>query len=132
MDARTEAHLRKAEHLRQIAHDLSARSASGPSGLPPHDWAVAAAFYAAVHYVNAYLWERQRLDPGSHRGRSGLMWSVPVLRPAAGAYSTLERLGWKYRYDPVFQLRPRDVLHVVQVELEDVRRVVRGALGLTS
>ncbi len=35
---------------------------------PPFDWAVVIAFYAAVHYVNAYLWERDnRYDPGNTR-----------------------------------------------------------------
>lgn len=62
-------HLDRATRNRELAHVLMAPALSPNMQPPPFDWAVVAAFYAAVHYVNAYLREKQRYEPRDHAGR---------------------------------------------------------------
>src|SRR5687767_9539734 len=102
MRARTSAHLAKAEHHRAVAQALIGSVGCQISQSPPIDWAIIAAFYAAVHYVNAWLWERWQQDPGGHGPRSDAVWLSPELQAAGAAYGTLKDLGWQCRYQPFF------------------------------
>lgn len=132
MEQRTSEHLAKADHHRDVAQALIGPLASQISQPPPLDWAVVAAFYAAVHYVNAYLWETRRFDPGTHPNRSAAVRAEPALRPAAPAYLRLQDLGFQARYVADYQPDAQSIHDRIQSDLEAVRRVVRQALGLTS
>ncbi len=52
MTPRTNAHLARAEHHREVARAPIGPLGTGLSQTPPLDWAVVAALYVAVHYVN--------------------------------------------------------------------------------
>jgi hypothetical protein len=130
MEPRTQEHLARAEHHRDIAQLLVSPQASQLSPEPPTDWAVVAAFYAAVHYVNAWLWETRQFRPGTHADRTAAVRAEPPLRPAAQAYRNLQDLAYQARYAYRFQPTTQVLTDAVQVDLETVRRVVRQALGL--
>jgi hypothetical protein len=130
MEQRTSEHLAKADHHRQVAQALVGPLASQISDSPPLDWAVVAAFYAAVHYVNVYLWETRQYDPGTHPNRGAAVQAEPVLRPAAQAYRRLQDLGFQARYVAHFQPRAQSIQDRVQIDLEAIRHAVRQALGL--
>jgi hypothetical protein len=95
------------------------------------DWAVVAGFYAAVHYANAWFWERWQRDPGGHHARSNAVWLSPELRPAAVSYNVLRDLGWQARYEPFYTPAPGSITDAVTNDVEYVRRVAYQALGLT-
>jgi len=96
---------------------------------PPLEWAAVAAFYAAVHYVNAFLWERLGQSPGDHRVRRGLVARATALRSVSGAYDALFDLGWHARYTAGFRVRPSAAQQAIRQDLEDVRTAVYQALG---
>ena len=66
MDQRTREHLDLAERDHKLAQDLLGLAASGTLRPPPYEWIAVVAFYAALHYVNAYLWEIQQRETNSH------------------------------------------------------------------
>ena len=64
-------------------------------------WAATAAFYCALHCVEAALADH-RLRSRHHRHRKALMWQVGVDPVAEGAYEALEQMseGARYRGQP--------------------------------
>ena len=98
---------------------------------PAYEWAAVIAFYSAVHYVNGYLWEIRRYAPPDHGSRNRLVNGDPVLRVCRDQYSDLFGAGFRARYTPSFRLLESASRELVEVDLGEVRRVVRGALGLT-
>jgi hypothetical protein len=71
VEQRTGEHLETAERNRDLARLLLAPSMAASLSThgfrqPPYEWVAVIVFYAAVHYVNAYLWERLRLEPNDH------------------------------------------------------------------
>ena len=131
MEPRTRAHLARADHHRDVALALIGPVAASLTRPPPLDWAVVAAFYAAVHYVNAYLWETQHWDPGTHQQRAAAVTRTAALRAAAHEYRWLMDLAYQARYVPHFRESRTDIEGAVLSDLEQVRRAVLGALGLT-
>jgi hypothetical protein len=97
-----------------------------------HAWQSVVAFYAAVHYVNAYLWEIRRYSPPDHRSRNLLVDGDPLLRPCSGEYGRLLDAGYRARYVPEFRLSGQDARGLIDVDLELVRQTVRQALGWPS
>ncbi len=130
MGSRTQAHLGRAEHHRNVAQVLITQAAASLTQHPPLDWAAVAAFYAAVHLANAYLWETQRYEPGDHRLRSAAIVRASALRAAAPAYESLRALAYQARYASSFTVPRRAIEATVNTDLEQVRRVVLSALGL--
>ncbi len=131
MKPETDAHLARADHHREVA-----RALIGPHGLsisrtPPLDWAAVAAFYAAVHFVNAYLWEKLQQDPGDHQTRTAAIARLADLRAIQAPYAYLTGLGYQARYARRFQVARSDVERAVFTNLEQVRGTVLQALGLT-
>lgn len=98
---------------------------------PAYEWAAIIAFYSAVHYVNGYLWEIRRYAPPDHGSRNRLVNGDPVLRVCRDQYSNLFGAGFRARYTPSFRLLESASRELAEVDLGEVRRVVRGALGLT-
>ena len=126
MQPRTQAHLAKAEAYRAVAQSL----AQNPPAQPPvGDWAVVAAFYAALHYVNAFLFETTGEAPEMHPRRRQAMDRTQIAR-AKREYWALEDRAWQVRYTPDYVLGATDLATAVQKDLETVRRVVRAALKL--
>jgi hypothetical protein len=67
----TSQHLARAEHHRDVAWMLCEPQEAATVQALPVDWAAVAAFYAAVRYVHAFLWERYSLAPTDHPSRAG-------------------------------------------------------------
>lgn len=87
------------------------------------------AFYAAVHCVNAYLWESQRYEPGNHGDRSRGVRSDPQLRPCRASYDLLRDRAYHARYTETFTLPEQDARHLIGVAFRRVEATVMVALG---
>jgi hypothetical protein len=96
----------------------------------PKEWAAVIAFYAAVHYVNAYLWEIRRYTPPNHQSRNYLVDGDSVLTQCRHEYRRLLNAGYSARYVPVFRLQDQDARDLIEGDLGLVRQTVRAALGL--
>ena len=86
MQARTLDHLTTAERNRAVAERLIDSANTQPIS---SEWATVAAFYASVHLVNAFLWERQSIEPLNHEERSRFVYMSADLRPFAQIYQRL-------------------------------------------
>lgn len=91
-------------------------------------WCEISAFYAAVHYVNAFLWERRQIEPSSHEERTVLVSSVRELRLVSTSYSLLLSAGLDARYRPRYRTHQRRVGTRVDEHLEAIRVAVLNAL----
>lgn len=123
MESQTVAHLRVAESNRDLADSL-ARQAIVP---PVHGWIAVIAFYGAVHYVNAYLWELERYGPLSHGERPARVRSTASLRRATFAYRRLSQVAYDMRHDPYAVVSPAIADEALR-NLGVVERVLRAAL----
>jgi hypothetical protein len=129
---RTEAHLARADRNRTVAHTLCDPHQTPTLQPPALEWAAVAAFYAAVHYVQAWLWERWGLSPTDHPARRGYVVKLPVLRPILGAYDILADLAFHARYTPTFQPPPAQTRTAVYGRLDDIRALVYQDLGIPA
>jgi hypothetical protein len=129
VDPRTQQQLATADRFRDLARALASGTGAGLVTPPPLDWALVVAFYAAVQYVGAYLWERQRVQFRNHQTRERALSTVPALRGAQQSYLRLRRLSENTRYTYRFRPRPAEVRDALDNDLDVVRRVVLTALG---
>jgi hypothetical protein len=90
----TAAHLAVADENRLFAEALIVAELR-PA---PFRWVPVVAFYAAVHYVNAYLWEKRQIEPTSHSERNHFVNMAADLRPIAIHYARLEDAAFRARY----------------------------------
>ena len=65
---------------------------------PYLDWVVTAYFYAALHLVDALLWEVDGLNPASHLDRRVYVKDKPYLRPISSEYRSLKDHSEDARY----------------------------------
>jgi hypothetical protein len=128
MKPETTAYLRKAARNREAARALSDPTSVITVQPPLLDWAVVAAFYSAVHYVNAYVWERQSYEPPDHNARNRIVTTDLALRAAKDAYMRLSDLAWKARYLRRFQPARELVDEAINVDLTKVADTVEAAL----
>jgi len=96
--------------------------------MPPLEWVAVIAFYAAVHLVNAYLWERYRIEPHSHADRSLRVRTDPVLSRCTRAYTRLRDEGYRSRYQRAYRLNVRQATGLVNVDLANVESVIMAAI----
>lgn len=82
-------HLRQAEHNLQFSETLS--------GADYPDWVATGLFYAALHYIDAFLATRGQ-HPGSHDIRDGFVARVQELRPLYNDYRFLKNSSRTARY----------------------------------
>jgi hypothetical protein len=132
LDGRTQQHLIRARRNREVADALIGPDAHGFISPPAYEWAVVAAFYAAVHYVNAYLWEKLRHEPRNHDERTRMVASVRDLRAVFPSYSRLQELAFRARYARTFSLSPADAASAVQMNLRGIEEAVLTALNVHS
>lgn len=91
-------------------------------------WGIVVAFYAAMHFVNAYLWERIRTEPANHRERESFVVNVSAVRPVSNDYLRLFAASYLSRYEPGYRIpNEREREHML-VNLEAVRVAVLTAL----
>ena len=130
LDSRTLSPLATADRKAQIARLLLQPGALAPVQPPPTDWAVVFAFYAAVHYVNAFLWERQRHEPRTHDDREAAVARAVELRSVLHAYQQLRVLAQRVRYTPGYRPARALIQVAVLARQEAVAQTVRSTLGL--
>lgn len=124
MEPRTRAHLLSAAENRSFA---TRRVDDPQSTAADLRWAVVAAFYSAVHLVNADLWEQRRIEPRNHDERRSFVVMVSRLRPVASEYAHLQDLAFRARYQPGFQL-PLDESRAALTWMERIHRLVSAVL----
>jgi hypothetical protein len=124
VDERTRHHLLTAVENREFARSLL--QSVDPSAVALR-WCDIAAFYAAVHYVNGYLWERRRFEPSNHDERVAFVSSVEDLRPILNRYIPLMSAGFDARYQPRYRTNPSRVRTRLN-DLEAIRVAVLNAL----
>jgi hypothetical protein len=101
MEPKTSLHLSTALRHRDVAERLHGMAAGDPIS---QEWASVAAFYAAVHLVNAYIWEKLRIEPANHAERAQLLYTVADLKSAAIAFRSLQDAAYGARYVPGYRL----------------------------
>ncbi len=125
MNERTRSFLTAAIRHRATAEFLRQSSTDDPA---VREWVVIAAFYAAVHYINAYLWERLRLEPSNHSERSDMVELFSELRPVVAQYRYLRDSAYSARYDPDWRMSEARVHEPVD-DLETIASAVVAALN---
>lgn len=129
MEQKSEAHLQAARRNRDLA-----RALLGPSLADlrpaPWEWVAVIAFYAAVHYVNAYVWEVARVESSSHGERLARIRREPAIRHCRRRYLRLQEFGLLARYEPTFTLSEQEARDLVQDNLRNVEITVMTALNL--
>jgi hypothetical protein len=125
VEIRTLEHLQRATRNREIAQHLFRVSGLTP---PPYEWVVVVAFYSAVHFANAYLWERQQYEPGDHRERLRAFSVVSALRPVYPDYARLQSIAFESCYLPDFSISEADALNYVDNALARVAHMILSEL----
>lgn len=123
MKPKTWEHLGAAGRHRDVAIALSQR----PPAPAAVEWVVIVAFYSAVHYVNAYLWEIYDFDPQSHEDRSLAVHRDATLVSLAIAYDQLRGWGFSARYRPTFHASNALVQRTLD-HLEQIRAAILAEL----
>jgi len=119
-------HLRVAQRNRDLARALLAQSELQPE---PWEWVAVVVFYAAVHYVNAYLWERYHVAPTNHDHRTHGVRNDTALSACAHSYEILKAEGFHARYNEGFTLTEAEARALLNGELRAVEATVMQALG---
>ena len=129
MNDETIDHLRIVDSNRELALALLH---PGAGDIRPRrwEWTGVVAFYSAVHYVNAYLWERRQVAPSSHADRRRLFYSDSFLVPVGRHYQLLQAYGYQARYEVDFVASEAEARGIVGIDLRAVEAAVLRALGL--
>ena len=130
MNDETIDHLRIAEANRDLALTLLHPSA-GSVRPRRWEWVGVVAFYAAVHYVSAYLWERRQFAPSSHAERGRLFLSDSILYPLRRRYRVLQVYGYEARYEVDFAATEANARELIDNDLRAVEAAVLRALGMS-
>ena len=128
MDPKTINHLRISARNRDLALALLDPSLAGlrPS---PWEWVAVITFYAAVHAVNAYLWETRHYAPRTHGERSTeVRYNLPITACRV-SYLILNRAAYDSRYDERFSLTEQKARELLEVHFRRVEATVTQALG---
>lgn len=123
MQQRANAYFQTAERNRDLAkaHIFTAST---------QDWAVVIAFYAALHFVHAYLYEKEgQKDPKSHHEREWCVENIQALQAAEIYYDDLYDFSLKVRYEPNYRLNSLVAQEAID-NMHEVERVVRKGLGI--
>ena len=121
MEPKTRDHIECALRNEAFARWILTPSRDRPE--QSNEWGVVASFYAAVHFVNAYLWEIHRFEPRNHHQRQVHLRNDPPLAAMQRHYRTLAELGWAARYDPSAQMT-RQILSESVANLEPIKTAV--------
>jgi hypothetical protein len=124
MPSLRDAHLAKADRYKQLtrSHILPK-----PADQVPLEWAIVTGFYAALHYVQAYL-ATQGIVPASHTAReAAIRRDKQVLWPIYSVYLELQGRSEDVRYEAQYQPTDQDLQQTVR-QLAQVEAAVRRAL----
>ena len=126
MDQKTLDHLQVAQRNRDLARALLSQSELAPE---PWEWVTVILFYAAVHYVNAYLWERYHVNPANHGERTYGVHHDSAIDACRRQYDRLRDEGFNARYDERAVVSAQTARRLLDVELRAVEATVMRALG---
>jgi len=129
VEKKTFDHLRVAQRNRDLARALLTKADLGPDSW---GWVAVVLFYSAVHYVNAYLWERYLIEPANHGERSYGVREDRAISACQSHYDRLRDQGYRARYDELFSVTEREAQVLLQVQLRAVEAKVMQALGQPS
>jgi hypothetical protein len=114
-------HIRKADHNEALYEELATAGRYV-------DWETTVLFYAALHYVDAWL-SRSGVHPYSHVQRRSLVSRDPVLHRIYGHYARLDDRSRDARYTAV-RFPSGYAQHLYTNQFQPLRDVVRRLLGL--
>jgi hypothetical protein len=128
VDPKTVNHLLISARNRDLARALLDPSFAGlrPS---PWEWVAVITFYAAVHAVNAYLWETRRFAPSNHSERSTEVRYNLSISACWSSYRALSRSAYDARYDERYSLSEQDARTLLEVHFRRAEMTVMQALG---
>lgn len=86
------------EHLGRARQNLRFAESFELQTTPYLDWVVTAYFYAALHLVDALLWEKDRLNPELHEHRRDYVKQKWYLRAISCEYRSLKDHSEDARY----------------------------------
>lgn len=86
------------------------------------------AFYAALHFVDAYLVERDNGSPSNHDGRNFAVTTVAAFKPIEYAYAQLFSRSITARYDPMHSFS-RGAVEAVLNDMRYVQAEIRKVLS---
>jgi hypothetical protein len=127
VDPKTVKHLQISLRNRELARALLGPAQAGLQPAP-WEWVVVITFYAAVHAVNAYLWETRRYEPSSHGDRRNLIQTSPQLGGCTFGYRILTRAGFDARYDENYTASQTTTHMLLNVHFRQVEATVMQAL----
>ena len=116
-------HVRAARANEELARHLLSTSWN--------NWATVAAFYSALHWVDAFLASRLNHHPADHRVREQLVATTADLRPIYGHYRALFRRCNQVRYE-LRTFTAADMAALIQHELDPVRDQLQRLLGFLA
>ena len=130
MKPETPGQVETAGRNRDIARALLAGTWHTGLQASPFGWVAVVAFYSAVHYVNAYIWEIE----GTilyHPPRRAYITAHPPLSGFLQGYLQLEAHARDARYTPGYVLGQQDAQVLVDTNLMRIEAIVCNALGVT-
>jgi hypothetical protein len=86
------------EHLARAKQNVCFAESFDLKTTPYLDWVVTAYFYAALHLVDALLWEKDGLNPELHEHRRNYVKEKWYLRPISVEYRSLKDHSEDARY----------------------------------
>ena len=88
----------KQEHITKAEGNATFALSLELTSQPRIDWALVALFYAALHYVEAYL-ATQTVHLRSHTARDSVVAREPILKKIFSQYQDLKFYGFTARYE---------------------------------
>lgn len=109
----------KKDHLGKAQHDEQFVSSLNLSTTPFVDWAVTGLFYAALHYVEAYMATQNRHSP-DHRARDSAIHRDSGISSIYDDYNELKNFSINARYYMI-KFTEADVTQTLQPRLDAIK-----------
>jgi hypothetical protein len=122
-----EKHLAAGDRNRELALFTLRDCATWGFDPLPYEWIITMAFYAALHYVDAYLTEHAGGSPSDHTSRDKTMDQVTALRVIAFEYRQLYSRSITARYSPMAAVKRgtvEAVLNDMRYVLAEIRKIL--------
>jgi len=116
----------KDEHLKKARGNERFAKSLALTEQPWIDWALTAMFYAAMHYIEAYLATKGQ-HPKSHMTRDGFVGRESNLRRVFIDYQELKMYGLNARYEMV-PFKANDVTDHAAKSLEAIKMHIESLL----
>jgi len=110
----------KEEHIAKANGDAAFALSLSLDSQPQIDWALVALFYAALHYVEAYLAVIFGMHTRSHTRRDSIVGRDSNLRRIFHEYQDLKFFGYNARYE-MGVFRPKDVTDQAVPKFEKIK-----------